>query len=231
MTDKQMKTYKAKCEIEYSQEYLPGRDITLVFEDTSVWSKDVNGKPEKFVVRERITGFYHGEPTEDGFKNYYTSGCEAVMYDELMEALTETHGCVSKNEEEAFNMGQWLKDNGVTDEYAPKPGFTYSVVVYGGFDQVPLIAYQRDYDDKDQAVEVYHELEDTFRLEHKIFDNNNEVFIPQSDCSSMAVIRSGAFDDERVVYFKSLVDNTNYEDYTEDFSLIVKYFQEHNMMS
>lgn len=89
-----MKTYKTKCEIEYSQEYLPGRDITIVFEDTSVWSKDVNGKPEKFVVRERITGFYHGEPTEDGFKNYYTSGCEAVMYDELMEALTETHGCV-----------------------------------------------------------------------------------------------------------------------------------------
>lgn len=109
--------------------------------------------------------------------------------------------------------------------------FDYAVVVYGGFDQVPLIAYQRNYDDKDQAVEVYHELEDTFRLEHKIFDNNNEVFIPQSDCSSMAIIRSGAFDDDRVVYFKSLVDNTNYEDYTEDFNLIVKYFQEHNMMS
>ena len=211
MTDKQMKTYKANCEIEYSQEYLPSRDITLIFEDTTVWSKNVNGEPEKFCVRERITGFYHGEPDEDGFKSYYAGGCEAVMEDELMEALTKTHGEVSKNEEES--------------------SFTYSVVVYGGFDQVPLIAYQRDYDNKDQATTVYHELEDTFRLEHKIFYNNNEVFIPQSDCSSMAIIRSGAYDDERVVYFKSLVDNTNYEDYTEDFSLIVKYFQEHNMMS
>ncbi len=204
------KIYRTNCDIEYSQEYLPSRDITLIFEDTYVWSKDVNGEPEKFVVRERITGFYHGEPDEHCFKRYYTGGCEAVMDDELMEALTNTHGDISKDDVE--------------------PSFTYSVVVYGGFDQVPLIAYQRDYDDKDQAVEVYHELEDTFRLEHKIFDNNNEVFIPQSDCSSMAIIRSGAFDDERIVYFRSLVDNTNYEDYTEDFSLIVKYFQEHNMM-
>lgn len=47
----------------------------------------------------------------------------------------------------------------------------------------------------------------------------------------MAIIRSGAFDNDRVVYFKSLVDNTNYEDYAEDFNLIVKYFQEYDMMS
>ena len=206
-----MKIYRTNCDIEYSQEYLPSRDITLIFEDTYVWSKDVNGELEKFVVRERITGFYHGEPEEKLMCDYLADGCEAIMSDELMEALTETHGDISKDD--------------------VKPSFTYSVVVYGGFDQVPLIAFQRDYDDKDQAVTEYHELEDTFRLEHKIFDNNNEVFIPQSDCSSMAIIRSGAFDDERVVYFRSLVDNTNYEDYTEDFSLIVKYFQEHNMMS
>lgn len=206
-----MKIYRTNCDIEYSQEYLPSRDITLIFEDTYVWSKTVDGEPEKFVVRERITGFYHGEPEEKLLQNYLAGGCEAIMSDELMEALTRTHGDISKDD--------------------VKPSFTYSVVVYGGFDQVPLIAYQRDYDDKDQAVEVYHELEDTFRLEHKIFDNNNEVFIPQSDCSSMAIIRSGAFDDDRVVYFRSLVDNTNYEDYTEDFNLIVKYFQEHNMIS
>lgn len=224
MTDKQMKTYKAKCEIEYSQEYLPGRDITLVFEDTSVWSKDVNGKPEKFVVRERITGFYHGEPTEDGFKNYYTSGCEAVMYDELMEALTETHG----EEPKDFNMGQWLKDNGVTDEYAPKeePKYDYAVVVYGGFDETPLVRYHRDYDNKDQAIEVYHELEDTFRLEHKIFDNDAEEVIDQKDCSSMAVIQIGAFDDEEVISFKSLLDKTNASYLNEDYRQIVNYLIE-----
>jgi hypothetical protein len=227
MTDKQMKTYKAKCEIEYSQEYLPGRDITLVFEDTSVWSKNVNEEPEKFVVRERITGFYHGEPTEDGFKNYYTSGCEAVMYDELMEALTKTHGCVSKNEEEAFNMGQWLKDNGVTDEYAPKeePKYDYAVVVYGGFDETPLVKYQRDYDNKDQAIMTYHDLEDTFRLEHKIFDNNTEEFIDQEECSAMAIIRIGAFDDEEVISFKSLLDKTNLS-YNNDYKQIVDYLVE-----
>lgn len=211
MIDKQMKTYKTKCEIEYSQEYLPSRDITLIFEDTFVWSKDVNDKPEKYMVRERITGFYHGEPDEDGFKSYYTGGCEAVMYDELMEALTKTHGDISQND--------------------VKGKFNYAVVVYGGFDQVPLIRYQRNYDDKDQAVKVYHELEDTFRLEHNIYDNNTVQYISQNECSSMAIIRSGAFDNDRVVYFKSLVDNTNYEDYAEDFNLIVKYFQEYDMMS
>lgn len=206
-----MKTYSTNCDIEYSQEYLPSRDITLIFEDTYVWSKTVDGVPEKFMIRERITGFYHGEPDEDGFKNFYSKGCEAVMDDELMEALTKTHGDISNDD---------VKDT-----------FDYTVVVYGGFDQVPLIRYQRSYDDKDQAVEVYHELEDTFRLEHKIFDNNIEEFISQNDCSLMAIIRSRALDDDRVVYFRSLVDNTNYEDYTEDFNLIVKYFQEHNMMS
>lgn len=220
MTDNQMKTYSTNCRIEYSQEYLPSRDITLIFEETFVIGENVNEQPEEFCVRERITGFYHGEPDEDGFKNFYSKGCEAVMDDELMGAL-----------DKSFNIGQWLKDNGVTDEYAPKSKFTYSVIVYGGFDETPLIRYHRTYDDKDQATTTYYELEDTFRLEHKIFDNNTEEFINQKDCSAMAIIRSGAFDDDRVVYFKSLVDNTNYEDYTEDFNLIVKYFQEHNMMS
>lgn len=229
MTDKQ---YRAKCEIEYSQEYLPGRDITLIFEDTTVWSKNVNGEPEKFCVRERITGFYHGEPDEDGFKSYYTGGCEAVIDDELMEALTKTHGCVSKNEEEAFNMGQWLKDNGVTDEYAPKeePKYDYAVVVYGGFDETPLIRYQREYDSKDAAIEVYHELEDTFRLEHKIFDNIKEEFIAQEDCSSMAIIKCGPHDDEEVISFKSLLyyedGKTNASYYNEDYRQIVNYLVE-----
>lgn len=228
MTDEQMKTYKTKCEIEYSQEYLPSRDITLIFEDTFVWSKDVNDKPEKYMVRERITGFYHGEPDEDGFKSYYTGGCEAVMDDELMEALTKTHGCISKNEEEVFNMGQWLKDNGVTDEYAPKeePKYDYAVVVYGGFDETPLVRYHRDYDNKDQAIEVYHELEDIFRLEHKIFDNDAEEFIDQKDCSSMAVIQIGAFDDEETICFKSLLDKTNASYLNEDYRQIVNYLIE-----
>jgi len=210
------KTYRTNCDIEYSQEYLPGRDITLIFEDTYVWSKDVNGEPEKFVVRERITGFYHGEPCEDWFERYYAGGCEAVMDDEMMEALTKTHGDISKND---------------VEEQKEEPKYDYAVVVYGGFDETPLIRYQRTYDDKDQATTTYHELEDTFRLEHKIFDNNTEEFIDQADCSAMAIIRTGAFDDERVWYFKSLVDNTNYESYTEDFNLIVKYFQEHKMMA
>lgn len=216
MTDEQMKTYKTKCEIEYSQEYLPSRDITLIFEDLFIWSKDVNEKPEKYAVRERICGFYHGDPTEEDMRHYMATGCEAIMEDELMTALTITHG-------------EEPKDNGVTDEYAPKPGFTYSVVVYGGFDETPLIRYQRTYDDEDQALEVYHELEETFRLEHQIFDNNTGEFIDQEDCSSMALVKDGPYD-ARVVYFKSLVDNSNYEDYTEVFNLIVKYFQENNML-
>ena len=137
------------------------------------------------------------------------------MEDEWLEALTKTHGCTSKNEAEDISQAK----------------FTYSVVVYGGFDETPLIRYQRDYDDKSQATTEYHELEDIFRLEHKIFDNNTEQYISQNECSSMAIIRSGAFDNDRVVYFKSLVDNTNYEDYAEDFNLIVKYFQEYDMMS
>lgn len=117
------------------------------------------------------------------------------------------------------------------EEPKEEPKYDYVVVVYGGFDETPLIRYQRTYDDKDQATTTYHELEDTFRLEHKIFDNNTEEFIDQADCSAMAIIRTGAFDDERVWYFKSLVDNTNYESYAEDFNLIVKYFQEHKMMA
>lgn len=231
MTDEQMKTYKTKCEIEYSQEYFPSRDITVIFEDTSVWSKDVNGKPEKFYVRERIVGFYHGEPDEEGFKNFYSKGCEGVMDDEMLTALTKTHGCVSKDEEEAFNMGQWLKDNGVTDEYAPKkePKYDYSVVVYGGFDETPLIRYQKDYNDKDQALEEYYELEDRFRLEHKIFDNNIDEFIAQEDCSAMALIKCGPYDDE-VISFKSLIDNTNLY-YSEAFNYIVNYFKSNNMIN
>lgn len=228
MTDKQMKTYKTKCEIEYSQEYLPSRDITLIFEDLFVWSKNVNEEPEKFYVRERITGFYHGEPDEDGFKNFYSKGCEGVMDDEMMPALTTTHG----EEPKDFDMGQWLKDNGVTSEYAPKeePKYDYAVVVYGGFDETPLIRYQREYDDKDQAITVYHELEDTFRLEHKIFDNNTEEFIAQEDCTAMAVIKCGPHDDEEVISFKSLLyhegGKTNVSYYNEDYRQIVNYLIE-----
>ena len=215
MTDKQVKTYSTKCEIEYSQEYLKRRDITIIFEDTFIMGKDVNGNPEKYMARERICGFYHGEPDEQSLEDYLAKGCEAIMEDEWLEALTKTHGCTSKNEAEDISQAK----------------FTYSVVVYGGFDETPLIRYQRDYDDKSQATTEYHELEDIFRLEHKIFDNNTEQYISQNECSSMAIIRSGAFDNDRVVYFKSLVDNTNYEDYAEDFNLIVKYFQEYDMMS
>lgn len=207
MTDKQVKTYRTKCEIEYSQEYLSSRDITLIFEDTVVWSKNVNGEPEKFYVRERIAGFYHGEPDEDGFKNYYAGGCEAVMDDELMEALTKTHGEEQKEEQKE------------------EPKCEYVVVVYGGFDETPLIRYQREYDDKDQALEVYHELEDTFSLEHKIFDNNTEEFIAQEDCSSMAIIKCGPYDDEEVTSFKSLIDKTNLS-YDKDYRQIVSYLVE-----
>lgn len=181
MTDKQIKTYKTKCEIEYSQEYLKRRDITLIFEDLFV----VDG-PGKIGVRERICGFYHGEPDDDLFRQYMASGTEAVMEDEFIASLT--------------------KDNDVTKE---EPKYEYAVVVYGGFDETPLIRYQRDYDDKDQALEVYHELEDTFRLERKIFDNNTEEFIAQEDCSAMAVIKIGAFDNEEVISFKSLIDKTS----------------------
>ena len=213
---------KTNCRIEYSQDYLQSRDMTLIFEEMFVTTQNVDGEPEENCVRERICGFYHGEPDEELMKQYMFDGCEAVMSDEIFESM------------EKDTMTEWLKNNGITDSKGRnKHGkdFTYSVVVYGGFDQVPLIAYQRDYNKQSQAEETYHELEDTLRLEHKIFDNNNEVFIPQNDCSSMAIIRSGAFDDERVVYFKSLIDNTNYEDYAEDCNLIIKYFQEHNMMS
>lgn len=204
-----MKTYKTNCDIEYSQEYLPSRDITLIFEDTTVWSKNVNGEPEKFCVRERITGFYHGEPEEKLLQSYLAGGCEAIMSDELIEALTETRGNISKDD--------------------VKSSFTYSVIVYGGFDETPLIRYQREYDNKDQALEVYHELEDTFRLEHKIFDNNTEKFIAQEDCSSMAVIKCDPNDDE-VISFKSLLyyedGKTNASYYNEDYRQIVNYLIE-----
>lgn len=210
MTDKQ---YRVKCEIEYSQDYLQSRDMTLIFEEMFM----VSG-PDKICVRERITGFYHGEPDEDLFKQYMTSGTEAVMEDDFIKGLTK---------DDNFDMGQWLKDNGVTDEYAPKeePKYDYAVVVYGGFDETPLVRYHRDYDNKDQAIEVYHELEDTFRLEHKIFDNDAEEFIDQKDCSSMAVIQIGAFDDEETICFKSLLDKTNLS-YNNDYKQIVDYLVE-----
>ena len=192
MTEEQVKTYSTKCEIEYSQEYLKRRDMTIIFEDTFV----VRG-PGKVMVRERICGLYHGEPDDDLFKQYYTSGVEAVMDDELMAAL-------SKNEVEHA-----------------EPKFTYSVVVYGGYDKAPLIRYQRDYDDKDKALEVYHELEDAFRLEHIIFDNKEE-FIAQEDCSAMAIIKCGPYDDEEATSFKSLIDETNLY-YDDDYRKIVNY--------
>ena len=214
MTDKQMKTYKTKCEIEYSQEYLPGRDMTIIFEEMFV----VSG-PDKICVRERICGFYHGDPTEEDMRHYMTTGCEAVMEDDFMASLTK----------DDFDMGQWLKDNGVTDEYAPKedPKYDYSVVVYGGFDNVPLIKYQRDYETREQALGVYHELEDTFRLEHKIFDNNTEEFIDQKDCSSMALIKAGPYDDNEVISFRSLLyyenGETNEPYFNEDYRQIINY--------
>lgn len=116
----------------------------------------------------------------------------------------------------------------VTRKEEPKeePKYDYAVVVYGGFDETPLVRYHRDYDNKDQAIEVYHELEDTFRLEHKIFDNNTEEFIDQEECSSMAVIKIGAFDDEEVISFKSLLDKTNASYLNEDYRQIVNYLIE-----
>ena len=116
----------------------------------------------------------------------------------------------------------------VTRKEEPKeePKYDYVVVVYGGFDETPLVRYHRDYDNKDQAIEVYHELEDTFRLEHKIFDNEAEEFIDQKDCSSMAVIQIGAFDDEEVISFKSLLDKTNASYLNEDYRQIVNYLIE-----
>ena len=200
MTEEQVKAYSTKCEIEYSQEYLKRRDMTIIFEDTYL----VSG-PGKVMVRERICGLYHGEPDDDLFKQYYTSGVEAVMDDELMAALTKTHECTNKNEVEHV-----------------EPTFTYSVVVYGGYNEAPLIRYQREYDDKDKALEVYHELEDTFRLEHKIFDNNEEEFIAQEACSAMAIIKCGPYDDEEVTSFKSLIDETNLY-YDKDYRQIVNY--------
>lgn len=102
------------------------------------------------------------------------------------------------------------------------PKYDYAVVIYGGFDETPLIRYQRNYDDKDQALEAYYELEDTFRLEHKIFDNNTEEFIVQEDCSAMALIKCGPYDDEKVTCFKSLIDKTNLS-YDKDYRQIVDY--------
>ena len=215
MTDEQMKTYKTKCEIEYSQEYLPSRDITLIFEVTTVWGKNVKGEPEEYAVRERITGFYHGEPEEYCFKQFYSKGCEGVMDDEMMTALTVTHG-------------ERPKDN-VADENAPKEEeckYDYTVVVYGGFDETPLVKYQRDYDSKDKALEVYHELEDTFRLEHKIFDNNTEEFIDQKECSAMAVVECGPYDEAEVISFKSLIDKTNLS-YDSAYRQIIDYLTEY----
>lgn len=206
------KTYRTNCEIEYSQEYLPSRDITLIFEDTYVWSKNVNSEPEKFVVRERIVSFYHGEPEEELLQGYLAGGCEAIISNELIEALTKTHGEKPKEE--------------------PKedPKYDYAMVVYGGFDETPVIRYQREYDSKDAAIEVYHELEDTFRLEHKIFDNIKEEFIAQEDCSSMAIIKCGPHDDEEVISFKSLLyyedGKTNASYYNEDYRQIVNYLVE-----
>jgi transglutaminase/protease-like cytokinesis protein 3 len=115
----------------------------------------------------------------------------------------------------------------VTRKEEPKeePKYDYVVVVYGGFDETPLVKYQRDYDDKDQAIMTYHDLEDTFRLEHKIFDNNTEEFIDQEECSAMAVIKIGAFDDEEVISFKSLLDKTNLS-YNNDYKQIVDYLVE-----
>lgn len=205
MTEEQVKTYSTKCEIEYSQEYLKRRDMTIIFENTFVYGKDEHGNLDKYMARERICGFYHGEPDEQCFREYFTKGCEAVMEDEWLGALTKTHGCVSKNEVEHV-----------------EPKFTYSVVVYGGYNKVPLIRYQRDYDDKDKALEEYHELEDAFRLEHKIFDNNKEEFIAQEDCSAMAIIKCGPYDDEEATSFKSLIDETNLY-YDDDYRKIVDY--------
>lgn len=201
MTDKQIKTYNTKCEIEYSQEYLKRRDITLIFEDLFV----VDG-PGKIGVRERVCGFYHGEPDDDLFRQYMASGTEAVMEDEFIASLT--------------------RDNEVAKE---EPKYEYAVVVYGGFDETPLIRYQREYDDKDQALDAYLNLEDTFRLEHKIFDNNAEEFIAQDDCSAMALVKSGTsglsiFNDE-VVCFKSLIDKTNLS-YDKAYRQIVDYLAE-----
>ena len=216
-TEKQMRTYRTKCEIEYSQEYLPARDMTIIFEELFV----VAG-PDKICVRERICGFYHGDPTEEDMRHYMTTGCEAVMEDDFMASLTK----------EDFDMGQWLKDNGVTSEYAPKTSIPrdYAVVVYGGFDNVPLIKYQREYETKEQALGVYHELEDTFRLEHKIYDNELEEVIEQEDCSSMAVIESGPHDEETVISFRSLLyyenDKTNAAYFSEDYRQIINYLTE-----
>ena len=63
----------------------------------------------------------------------------------------------------------------------------------------------------------------TFRLEHKIFDNNTEEFIAQEDCSAMAIIKCGPYDDEEVTSFKSLIDETNASYYNEDYRRIVSY--------
>ena len=205
MTEEQVKAYSTKCEIEYSQEYLKRRDMTIIFENTFVYGKDEHGNLDKYMTRERICGFYHGEPDEQCFREYFTKGCEAVMEDEWLGALTKTHGCVNKNEVEHV-----------------EPKFKYSVVVYGGYDKAPVIRYRRDYDDKDQALEVYHELEDTFRLEHTIFDNNKEEFIAQEDCSAMAIIKCGPYDDEEATSFKSLIDETNLY-YDKDYRQIVNY--------
>ena len=135
--------------------------------------------------------------------------------DEDTDNETETHGEVSKNKEEEPK-----------EELKEEPKYDYAVVVYGGFDETPLVRYHRDYDNKDQAIEVYHELEDTFRLEHKIFDNDAEEFIDQKDCSSMAVIQIGAFDDEETICFKSLLDKINASYLNEDYRQIVNYLIE-----
>lgn len=199
MTDKQEKIYKTQCEIEYSQEYLRRRDITIIFEDLFIWSKDVNGKPEKYAVRERIVGFYHGEPNEEDFENYYSKGCEGVMDDEMMTVLTKTHG------------------------ETPEPKYDYNVVVYGGFDEVPLIRYQRTYETEEEAQDTYLELKDTFKLEHRIYDNAKEEVINQEDCSMLALIKSGPYDDDKCIVFDSLLDKSNMY-YRHDYNEIMEFF-------
>ena len=193
-----------RCEIEYSQEYLPSRDMTIIFEDMSV-----NGT--MYSVRERIVGFYHGEPTEEDFKKYYSKGCEAVMDEDLMEALTVTHGEEQKEESKC----------------------DYAVVVYGGFNETPEVRFQRNYPTLNQAKTAYQELEDTFRSEHQIFDNqanggDGEVY-DQKECSAMAIIKCGPFDDDECIEFKSLLDKTNLA-YKYDYNKIVEYLIDNKVL-
>ena len=154
------------------------------------------------------------------FDNVIYYGENFLTYCKAAQALARAKQVMDEEDEDTTLT--------VTRKEEPKeePKYDYAVVVYGGFDETPLVRYHRDYDTKAQAIEVYHELEDTFRLEHKIFDNNTEEFIDQKDCSSMAVIQIGAFDDEETICFKSLLDKTNASYLNEDYRQIVNYLIE-----